>query len=412
MEDIIRNKVEQNPYVLHKLLQTENKLIIEDSPYDDFWGWGENRTGRNELGKIWMKIREELYQQKTKDNYLSQSTNKERKILITGGAGFIGTNFIYYMLKKYPNYKIVNLDKLTYAGNLKNLESLQDNPNYTFIKGDICNEEDVKKAMKDCDWVVHFAAESHVDRSIMDPDTFIRTNILGTNVLLRIAKELGIKRFHHISTDEVFGELGADGKFHELMAYNPRSPYSSSKAASDHLVCAYFHTFGLPITISNCSNNYGPYQFPEKLIPLFATNLIEDKKIPLYGDGLNIRDWIHVDDHSSAVDLILHEGKIGETYCVGGDSEKTNLEITHLILNYFNKGEEMIERVPDRRGHDRRYAIDFSKIKNELGWEPKINFEDGIKETLKWYKENINWWKEIKSGEYLEYYEKQYINRK
>ncbi|MDD4290302.1 MAG: dTDP-glucose 4,6-dehydratase [Patescibacteria group bacterium] len=344
-----------------------------------------------------MKIRKEL---------------TSKTILITGGAGFIGTNFIYYMLKKYPDYKIVNLDKLTYAGNLKNLELLKNNPNYTFIKGDICDEEIVKTAMTGCDWVVHFAAESHVDRSIMDPDTFIRTNILGTNVLLRIANELGIKRFHHISTDEVFGELGPIGKFTENTTYDPRSPYSSSKAASDHLVRAYFHTFGLPITISNCSNNYGPYQFPEKLIPLFATNLIEGKKVPLYGDGLNIRDWIHVDDHSNAVDTILHNGKIGETYCVGGDSEKTNLEITNLVLEYFEKGEEMIEKVPDRRGHDRRYAIDFSKIKNELGWEPKIKFEDGIKQTLQWYKDNESWWREIKSGDYQKYYEDQYINRK
>lgn len=335
------------------------------------------------------------------------------KILVTGGAGFIGTNFIYYMLKKYPDYKIVNLDKLTYAGNLKNLEHAEENKNYSFIKGDICDEETVKNAMTNCDAVVHFAAESHVDRSIMDPDTFVRTNILGTNILLRTAKELGIKRFHYISTDEVFGSLGpSDKPFDENTPYDPRSPYSASKAAADHLVKSYFHTFELPVTISNCSNNYGAYQFPEKLIPLFATNLIEGKKVPLYGDGLNIRDWIHVDDHSNAVDTILHNGKIGETYCVGGDSEKTNLEITNLVLQYFERGEEMIERVPDRRGHDRRYAIDFSKIKNELGWEPKIKFEDGIKQTLQWYKDNESWWREIKSGDYQRYYEEQYINRK
>ncbi len=335
------------------------------------------------------------------------------KILITGGAGFIGTNFIYYMLKKYPDYKIINFDKLTYAGNLKNLKDAENNPNYYFIKGDICNEDEIKSAMANCDAVVHFAAESHVDRSIMDPDTFVRTNILGTNVLLRAAKELNIKRFHYISTDEVFGSLGLNDKpFDENSIYDPRSPYSASKAAADHLVRSYFHTFELPITISNCSNNYGPYQFPEKLIPLFATNLIEGKKVPVYGDGLNIRDWIHVDDHSSAVDLILHKGKIGETYCVGGNSEKSNLEITKLILDYFSFGEEMIERVPDRRGHDRRYAINFSKMKNELGWEPKIKFEDGIKQTLKWYQDNQDWWREIKSGDYTKYYEEQYINRK
>ncbi len=335
------------------------------------------------------------------------------KILVTGGAGFIGTNFIYYILKKYPDYKIVNFDKLTYAGNLKNLKNVENNPNYTFIKGDICDENDVKNAMIDCNWVVHFAAESHVDRSIMDPDTFVRTNILGTNILLRIAKELGVKRFHYISTDEVFGSLGPNDKpFDENTPYDPRSPYSASKAASDHLVRSYFHTFGVPITISNCSNNYGAYQFPEKLIPLFTTNLIEGKKVPIYGDGLNVRDWIHVDDHSTAVDLILHEGKIGETYCIGGNSEKSNLEITKLILEHFSFGEEMVERVPDRRGHDRRYAIDFSKIKKELGWEPKINFEDGIKQTLKWYQDNEDWWREIKSGDYQRYYEEQYINRK
>ncbi len=335
------------------------------------------------------------------------------QIFITGGAGFIGTNFIYYMIKKYPDYKIVNFDNLTYAGNLKNLKDIENNPNYKFIKGDICNEEQVKTAMAGCDFVVHFAAESHVDRSIMDPDTFVRTNILGTNVLLRIAKELGIKRFHHISTDEVFGALETnDPKFDESTTYDPKSPYSASKAASDHLVRAYFHTFGLPITISNCSNNYGAYQFPEKFIPLFATNLIENKKVPVYGQGLNIRDWIHVDDHSSAVDLILHNGKIGETYCIGADSEKRNIDIVHLILEHFGKGEEMIEYVQDRLGHDFRYAINSSKIQNELGWKPMINFEEGLKQTLEWYQNNEDWWKEIKSGDYKKYYEDQYVNRK
>lgn len=333
------------------------------------------------------------------------------KTLITGGAGFIGTNFILYMMKKYPDYKIVNYDKLTYAGNLKNLKDVENSPNYTFIKGDITNEEQVKKSMQGCDWVVHFAAETHVDRSIMDPDIFVKTNVLGTNILLRAAKELNIKRFHHISTDEVFGSL-RKGKFNEQTLYDPRSPYSASKAAADYLVRSYFHTFKLPITISNCSNNYGPYQFPEKFIPLFATNLIENKKVPLYGKGVNIRDWVHVDDHSRAVDLVLHKGKIGETYCIGGDSEKTNLEITKFILKYFNKGEEMIENVPDRKGHDFRYAIDFTKIKNELGWKPEVDFENGLKQTLKWYEDNEDWWREIKSGEYEKYYEKQYVKRK
>ncbi len=338
--------------------------------------------------------------------------NNKTKIFITGGAGFIGTNFILYMMDKYPDYKIVNFDKLTYAGNLNNLKAVENNPNYVFVKGDICNENEVKKAMAGCDWIIHFAAESHVDRSIMDPDTFVQTNVLGTNVLLRNAKELGIKRFHHISTDEVFGELGPKGKFNEKTLYDPRSPYSASKASADHLVRAYYHTFNLPITISNCSNNYGPYQFPEKFIPLFATNLIENKKVPLYGEGLNVRDWIHVDDHSRALDLILHQGKVGETYCVGGDAEKTNLEITNLILEYFSKGKEMIEKVTDRQGHDFRYAIDFSKIKNELGWQPEVNFEEGLKQTLRWYQDHQDWWKQIKSGEYEKYYEEQYINRK
>lgn len=339
--------------------------------------------------------------------------NDNKKIFVTGGAGFIGSNFILYMLKKYPDYEIINYDKLTYAGNLENLKEIENHKNYKFVKGDILDEESVKKAMKDCDWVVHFAAESHVDRSIMDPDSFVKTNVLGTNILLRVANELGIKRFHHISTDEVFGSLGPnDPKFHENTPYDPKSPYSASKAASDALVRAYNHTFGLPITISNCSNNYGPFQFPEKFIPLFATNLIEGKKVPLYGDGLNVRDWIHVDDHSRALDTILHNGKIGETYCVGGDSEKSNIEITKLIVNYFGHGDDMIEKVPDRRGHDRRYAIDFSKIKNELGWEPIINFEEGIINTLKWYIENDSWWKKIKSGDYQKYYEEQYVNRK
>lgn len=334
------------------------------------------------------------------------------RLFITGGAGFIGSNFILYILKKYPDYQVVNFDKLTYAGNLENLIEIETHPNYSFVKGDILDDVAVKESMKDCDIVIHFAAESHVDRSIMDPDSFIRTNVLGTNILLRIATELNIKRFHHISTDEVFGSLGMeDPGFHEKTPYDPKSPYSASKAASDTLVRAYHHTFGLPVTISNCSNNYGPFQFPEKVIPLFATNLIEGKKVPLYGDGLNVRDWIHVDDHSRAVDLIIHNGKIGETYCIGGNSEKSNLEITKTILDHFGHSEDMIERVPDRRGHDRRYAIDFSKIKNELEWEPQISFEQGIIDTLKWYIENESWWKKVKSGDYQKYYEEQYVKR-
>ncbi|EKE16345.1 MAG: hypothetical protein ACD_11C00020G0050 [uncultured bacterium] len=330
------------------------------------------------------------------------------RLLVTGGAGFIGSNFIHYWLKKYLEDKIVNLDVLTYAGNLENLKDLENNSNYKFVKGDITDKEIVDGLVKDCDIVVHFAAESHVDRSIMDPEIFLRTNVLGTHTLLEAAKKYS-KRFHHISTDEVFGSLGPDdSKFNEETAYDPRSPYSASKAASDHLVRAYYHTFNLPITISNCSNNYGPYLFPEKLIPLFVTNLMEGKKVPLYGDGMQIRDWLFVDDHCRAIDAIIHKGKIGETYCVGGNSEKTNKEITYKILELMNKGEEMIEFVKDRPGHDKRYAIDATKIKNELGWEPTVSFEEGIKRTVEWYKDNQDWWKKIKSGEYQEYYKKQY----
>ena len=331
------------------------------------------------------------------------------KILVTGGAGFIGSNFIHYWLKNHPKDEIVNFDKLTYAGNLENLKEVEGNSNYTFIKGDICDQQAVENVMSGADAIVHFAAESHVDRSIMDSADFVNTNIVGTLNLLEAAKKAGNIRFHHVSTDEVFGSLKpSDPAFNENTPYDPRSPYSAAKAASDHLVRAYFHTHGLPITISNCSNNYGPYQFPEKVIPLFVTNLIEDKKVPVYGDGLQIRDWIHVDDHNRGVDMILTRGKLGETYCLGGDSEKTNLEITNLILSALGKGDEMIEHVKDRKGHDRRYAIDFSKAKKELGWEPQIKFEDGLKSTIEWYKNNNEWWQNVKSGEYQDYYKKQY----
>ncbi|MFH0948415.1 MAG: dTDP-glucose 4,6-dehydratase [Elusimicrobiota bacterium] len=319
-------------------------------------------------------------------------------ILITGGCGFIGSNFILYILKKYPNYEIINLDKLTYAGNKKNLFSIEKNPRYKFVKGDICDGQLVNSLMKSVDAVVHFAAESHVDRSILHSDEFVKTNVLGTQVLLDAAVKCGKKRFHHISTDEVFGELGKTGKFSEKTPYNPRSPYSASKAAADHLVRAYFYTYGLPVTISNCSNNYGPLQFPEKLIPLFITNLIEGKKVPVYGKGQNIRDWIHVDDHNEGVDLILHKGKIGQTYCLGGPkgSEIKNIDITRFILKEFGKDSEMMEFVADRKGHDFRYAIDFTKIKKELGWYPKHTFEEGLKETIAWYKNNEKWWKPLK----------------
>jgi len=318
------------------------------------------------------------------------------KILVTGGCGFIGSNFILYMLKKYPNYSIINLDKLTYAGNKENLRSIKNNPRYKFVQGDICDKKLVNSLVKEVDTIVHFAAESHVDRSILHADEFVKTNVIGTQILLDAALRNGKKRFHHISTDEVFGELGKEGKFSETTPYNPRSPYSASKAAADHLVRAYYYTYDLPITISNCSNNYGPFQFPEKLIPLFITNLMEGKKVPVYGKGLNVRDWIHVDDHNEAVDLILHKGKIGETYCMGGNAEMKNIEITKMILKEFNKGDEMIEFVADRKGHDFRYAIDFIKIKNELGWTPKHSFEQGLKETIQWYKDNEGWWKPLK----------------
>lgn len=334
------------------------------------------------------------------------------KLLVTGGAGFIGSNFILYWLKNHPEDQIVNLDALTYAGNLENLKAVENNQNYKFIKGDITDQETVTKAVQDVDVIVHFAAESHVDRSILDASAFLQTNVLGTLNLLEAAKNNGGIRFHHVSTDEVFGALKSDDPaFNEKTPYDPRSPYSASKASSDHLVRAYYHTYGLPITISNCSNNYGPYQFPEKLIPLFVTNLLENKKVPIYGDGLQVRDWIHVDDHNRGVEMILQQGQIGQTYCLGGNSEKTNLEITKFILNYLDKGEEMIEYVKDRAGHDRRYAIDFSKAKNELGWQPQINFEAGLKNVIDWYVDNQVWWQNVKSGEYKDYYEKQYQNR-
>ncbi len=334
------------------------------------------------------------------------------KLLVTGGAGFIGSNFIHYWLKKYPDDKIINLDVLTYAGNLENLADIADNKNYKFVKGDICDSELVNNLVKEVDLVVNFAAESHVDRSVMDSGDFIKTNVEGTRVLLDAAQSNGSIRFHHISTDEVFGSLGANElSFNERTPYDPRSPYSASKAAADHLARAYWHTHKLPITISNCTNNYGHYQFPEKLIPLFITNLLEGKKVPVYGDGRNIRDWIHVDDHNAGVDMIIKKGKIGETYCLGGGNELTNLEITKQILKLMKASEEMIEYVKDRPGHDFRYAMDYSKAKKDLGWQPQIDFNQGLGKTVDWYKNNQEWWEKIKSGRYLEYYKKQYKER-
>ncbi len=321
------------------------------------------------------------------------------KLLITGGLGFIGSNFIRYVLYKYPTYEIVNLDKITYAGNPENLKDLEKNPRYKFVKGDICDAKLVNSLIKEVDGIIHFAAESHVDRSISSSTEFVRTNVIGTQVLLDAALRNGNKRFHYIGTDEVYGHLGSTGKFSEESPLQPRSAYSASKAGAEHLVRAFFHTHNLSITISSCCNNYGPYQNPEKLLPLFITNLIEGKKVPLMGKGENVREWLHVLDHCEAIDLIYHQGKIGETYCVGSGQEKTNWEITHFLLDAFGAGEEMINPVPHRKGHDFRYAVDWSKLKNELGWIPRYSFEEGLRDTIRWYKENETWWKPLKPVE-------------
>lgn len=333
------------------------------------------------------------------------------RILVTGGAGFIGANFIHYWLTHHPEDEVVNFDKLTYAGNLENLSSIEKNPRYRFVQGDICLLSDVVPVMEGIDTVVHFAAESHVDRSILEAAPFITTNVVGTQVLLDAALKAKVKRFHHVSTDEVFGSLAlvSKAKFHEATPYDPRSPYSASKAGSDHLVRAYAHTFGLPVTITNCSNNFGPYQFPEKLIPLAITNLLEGKHIPVYGDGLYVRDWLHVDDHCRAIDAVLANGKVGETYCIGGLTEDiNNLTIIKKILSIMGKDESSIEYVTDRPGHDRRYAVDWTKIHNELGWSPEHDFDTWLASTVAWYEKNEAWWKRVKSGAYKAYYEKQY----
>jgi dTDP-glucose 4,6-dehydratase len=334
-------------------------------------------------------------------------------VLITGGAGFIGSNFIHYMMDHHPDYRIINVDKLTYAGNLENLKDIEANPNYTFVKADICDVNAINGVFSSyaIDYIINFAAESHVDRSIEDPSIFLKTNVLGTQVLLDAARKYGVKKFVQISTDEVYGSLGPTGYFTEDTPLSPNSPYSASKASADMLAMAYYRTYGLPVNITRCSNNYGPYQFPEKLIPLFVTNALSDKELPLYGDGKNIRDWIYVEDHCSAVDLVLHKGVEGEVYNIGGRSEKTNIEITELILNYLGKSHALIKYVKDRLGHDRRYAIDCSKIERELGWKPAYSFEDGMKKTIQWYIDNQPWWEKIKSGEYMQYYERMYAGR-
>jgi dTDP-glucose 4,6-dehydratase len=330
------------------------------------------------------------------------------KILVTGGAGFIGSNFIHHILQKYSDYQVINLDVLTYAGNLENLQSWEGDARHCFVKGSVTDKELTDSLVAEADVVAHFAAESHVDRSIMSPQAFIDTNVFGTYTLLEAARKYG-KRFHHVSTDEVFGSLEKnDEPFNENTPYDPRSPYSASKAASDHLVRAYFHTYNLPITISNCSNNYGPYHFPEKLIPLIITNILENKKIPVYGDGKQVRDWLYVTDHCKAIDTIIHRGKIGETYCIGGNGERENIWIVKTLLKILGKDESMIEYVKDRAGHDRRYAIDFSKIERELCWQPEVTLDEGLRKTVKWFQENMDWWKNVKSGEYEKYYAKQY----
>ncbi len=325
------------------------------------------------------------------------------KLLVTGGAGFIGSNFILYWLKKYPQDTIVNLDKLTYAGNLENLKTVEKKSNYQFVQGDICDGKLVNSLIKNnqIEIIVHFAAESHVDRSILDPAPFIKTNVEGTYILLEAALKNKVKRFHHISTDEVFGalELNTKEKFTDSTPYNPRSPYSASKAASDHLVRAYHETYKLPVTISNCSNNFGPFQFPEKLIPLTITNLLEGKKIPVYGDGLYVRDWLYVEDHCEAIDLIINKGTPGKTYLIGGLSEDiSNLDVVKKIITIMGKEEKEIKNVKDRPGHDRRYAIDWSTINKELGWHPKYSFDEYLRKTVEWYTNNQDWWKKIKNG--------------
>ena len=338
------------------------------------------------------------------------------KIIVTGGAGFIGGNFVHHMVNKYPDYEIINLDLLTYAGNLETLKPVENKPNYKFVRGDIADRKFIMDLFEKerPDIVVNFAAESHVDRSITDPGIFVQTNVLGTQVLLDASKEYGVKRYHQVSTDEVYGDLPLDRPdlfFTEETPIHTSSPYSSSKAGADLLVLAYHRTYGLPVSISRCSNNYGPYHFPEKLIPLMIANALNDKPLPVYGKGENVRDWLYVEDHCKAIDLIIHNGRVGEVYNVGGHNEKTNIEIVKIICKELGKPESLITYVADRKGHDMRYAIDPTKIHNELGWLPETKFEDGIKKTIKWYLDNKEWWETIISGEYQNYYEKMYKNR-
>jgi dTDP-glucose 4,6-dehydratase len=337
------------------------------------------------------------------------------KVLVTGGAGFIGGNFIQYMINRYPKYHIFNLDLLTYAGELLKHAEIEDNENYTFVNMDIADRASIFELFEreKFDYIIHFAAESHVDRSITEPGIFIHTNVLGTQVLLEAATRIGVKKFVHISTDEVYGDLSFDPEtfFTEDSPLQPNSPYSATKASSDLLVCAYHETYGLPINITRCSNNYGPYHFPEKLIPLTISRALNDEKIPVYGDGQNIRDWLHVADHCAAIDLVMHKGVNGEIYNVGGHNEQTNIEVVRRIVKELGKPESLIEFVPDRLGHDRRYAIDPTKLE-QLGWRPTYDFETGIVQTIEWFMNHKEWWGKIITGEYQEYFEKQYMKRK
>jgi dTDP-glucose 4,6-dehydratase len=335
-----------------------------------------------------------------------------KRICVTGGCGFIGSNFIRYLLETHSDVFVTNLDALTYAGNLQNLADLKDHPHYKFVHGDITNSSDVKQVLTDgISALIHFAAESHVDRSILESGPFVTTNVLGTQVLLDAARACKLEKFVHVSTDEVYGSLGDSGYFTEETPLAPNSPYAASKAASDLLVRSYHHTFGLPAVITRCSNNYGPYQFPEKLIPLFVCNLLRGESVPVYGTGKNVRDWIHVRDHSAAIDLVWRNGKPGEVYNIGGRCEKTNLDLTYLLLDILEQPRSMIRYITDRPGHDLRYAIDCAKIERELGWRPTITFEEGLRNTVQWYKDNPDWVQNIRSGDYLTYYQKQYADR-
>ncbi len=336
-----------------------------------------------------------------------------KNILVTGGAGFIGSNYINTVLSQRDDYFIVNLDKLTYAGNLENLKPVENKKNYVFVKGDICNRELVEYIFEryKIKYVINFAAESHVDRSILGSAIFYQTNVIGTNVLLETARQYQVEKFLQVSTDEVYGSLGATGLFTESTPISPNSPYSSSKAGADMMVQAFYHTYGMPVVTTRCSNNYGPLQFPEKLIPLMIINALNNKKLPVYGDGMNVRDWIYVIDHNIAIDKVFNEGRTGEVYNIGASNEKPNIEIVKLVLSILGKGEDLIEYVKDRPGHDRRYAIDSTKIQSELGWKPKFSFDEAIKQTVEWYLSNKEWWGRIISGEYQKYYSDQYSGR-